>query len=54
MAQALVTAGASVAITGRDADRTASAAAQIGASGVAFDVSDPDDVERGVGRCQAG
>jgi gluconate 5-dehydrogenase len=48
MAQALLAAGASVAVTGRDAERTAAAAAQIGAVGVAFDVSDPDDVERGV------
>lgn len=48
MADALLAAGASVAVTGRDAERTATAAAQIGAVGVAFDVTDPDDVERGV------
>jgi gluconate 5-dehydrogenase len=48
MAHALVAAGASVAITGRDPERTRSAAARLGAAGFAFDVTDPEDVERGV------
>lgn len=37
-----------MAVTGRDAPRTAEVAAELGAAGIAFDVSDPDDVERGV------
>lgn len=48
MADALVAAGASVAVTGRDPHRTATVAQQMGATGVAFDVTDPGEVERGV------
>ncbi|RBY75718.1 SDR family NAD(P)-dependent oxidoreductase [Blastococcus sp. TF02-09] len=52
MAAALLDAGAAVAITGRDRDRTEAAARDLGAgcTGVAMDVRDEDDVERGVDR----
>jgi gluconate 5-dehydrogenase len=48
MAQALLSAGASVAITGRDEDRTASVAREIGATGIGCDVTDEASVERGI------
>ena len=50
MAAALVHAGAAVAITGRDAGRAASVAAEIGpgAAGVGMDVRDEASVRRGV------
>lgn len=50
MAAALVEAGAIVAITGRDRDRADAAARRLGggAIGVAMDVRDLDEVERGV------
>ena len=52
MAAALLDAGAAVAITGRDPDRAESAARELGPGciGVAMDVRDEDDVERGVER----
>jgi len=52
MAVALLDAGATVAITGRDADRAAAVARQLGPGciGVGMDVRDEDDVARGVDR----
>jgi NAD(P)-dependent dehydrogenase (short-subunit alcohol dehydrogenase family) len=47
MAVALVTAGAEVAITGRSEERTRSVAEEIGALGIACDVTADDSVERG-------
>jgi gluconate 5-dehydrogenase len=48
MARALVDAGARVAVTGRDADRTRQAADRLGATGVGMDVRDEEAVGRGV------
>jgi NAD(P)-dependent dehydrogenase (short-subunit alcohol dehydrogenase family) len=48
MAEALVVAGATVAITGRDAGRTAQVAAALGAMPLACDVTDDGSVERTV------
>jgi NAD(P)-dependent dehydrogenase (short-subunit alcohol dehydrogenase family) len=50
MAAALLEAGAQVAITGRDADRARTAAAELGAGavGIGMDVRDEDAVARGV------
>ncbi len=50
MAVALLDAGARVAVTGRDTERTAAAAARLGsgAVGIAMDVRDEHDVARGV------
>lgn len=48
MAEALVTAGAQVAITGRDAGRTTAAARDCGALGIACDVTDDASVTAGV------
>ena len=48
MAAALVGSGAQVAITGRDADRAQAAGAELGAVGLAMDVRDERDVDRGV------
>lgn len=48
MVQALVSAGADVVLTGRDPDRTAVAAAELGAYGMVCDVTDDVAVERGV------
>jgi NAD(P)-dependent dehydrogenase (short-subunit alcohol dehydrogenase family) len=52
MATALLDAGATVAITGRDTDRAESAARELGAGcvGVGMDVRDQQDVSRGVDR----
>ena len=52
MAVALVDSGAAVAVTGRDAARTEAAARNLGrhAIGIAMDVRDEDEVERGVDR----
>jgi NAD(P)-dependent dehydrogenase (short-subunit alcohol dehydrogenase family) len=50
MAVALLDAGATVAITGRDADRAEAAARDLGCLGVGMDVRDEDDVARGVDR----
>jgi NAD(P)-dependent dehydrogenase (short-subunit alcohol dehydrogenase family) len=52
MTTALLDAGATVAITGRDADRAEAAARELGAGcvGVGMDVRDDDDVARGVDR----
>ncbi len=52
MAEALAAAGAQVVLTGRDPDRTADAAAAVGAVGVAFDVTDDAAVADGVGRAR--
>jgi NAD(P)-dependent dehydrogenase (short-subunit alcohol dehydrogenase family) len=48
MAQALLGQGASVAVTGRDPVRTRAAANELGAVGIACDVTDDDAVDRGV------
>jgi len=53
MAAALVDAGAGVAITGRDEQRTRAKAEELGAVGIGMDVRDDDDVERGVQRAYA-
>ena len=53
MATALREGGATVAITGRDAARTAAAAGRLGCVGVGMDVRDEDDVARGVDRAYA-
>ncbi len=45
MARALVDAGARVAVTGRDAGRTARAGARLGVAGVAMDVRDEASVD---------
>ncbi len=52
MAAALVDAGAAVAVTGRDAARAEAAARSLGrnAIGIAMDVREEDEVERGVDR----
>jgi NAD(P)-dependent dehydrogenase (short-subunit alcohol dehydrogenase family) len=52
MATALLAAGATVAITGRDADRVEAAARELGTGcvGVSMDVRDEADVARGVDR----
>jgi NAD(P)-dependent dehydrogenase (short-subunit alcohol dehydrogenase family) len=56
MAAALLAAGASVVLTGRDADRAEIAAGELGAQqagsavGIGMDVRDEDDVARGVDR----
>jgi NAD(P)-dependent dehydrogenase (short-subunit alcohol dehydrogenase family) len=52
MAAALLDAEAAVAITGRDADRAEAAVRELGPGciGVAMDVRDEDDIERGVDR----
>jgi NAD(P)-dependent dehydrogenase (short-subunit alcohol dehydrogenase family) len=52
MAVALLDAGATVAITGRDPERSAAAARELsrGCVGVGMDVRDQDDVARGVDR----
>ncbi|GAB2996124.1 SDR family oxidoreductase [Amycolatopsis acidiphila] len=47
MAEALRADGHHVVLTGRDADRAAAAAAEIGANGIAMDVRDPDSVRAG-------
>jgi NAD(P)-dependent dehydrogenase (short-subunit alcohol dehydrogenase family) len=55
MATALLDAGARVAVTGRDPQRTEAAAARLGhgAVGIAMDVRDSDDVARGVEAARA-
>jgi NAD(P)-dependent dehydrogenase (short-subunit alcohol dehydrogenase family) len=50
MADALVDAGARVAITGRDEERTRTAGERLGVVSIGMDVRDEDDVERGVQR----
>jgi NAD(P)-dependent dehydrogenase (short-subunit alcohol dehydrogenase family) len=56
MAAALLDAGATVAVTGRDAARAEAAAGNLGrgAIGIGMDVRDEDDVERGVVRAFEG
>jgi gluconate 5-dehydrogenase len=50
MAVALREGGATVAVTGRDAERTEGAARRLGCSGIGMDVRDEDGVARGVER----